>query len=85
MTIKTKKKTFDCIQFKESLQAAMWKKSKASNLEEYVAWLKKETSEFTQERCKAKADSSLTDDEKIDVVAKRVLERYRSAFEELAK
>lgn len=27
----------------------------------------------------------LTDDEKIDVVAKRVLERYRSAFEELAK
>jgi len=25
----------------------------------------------------------LTDDEKIDVVAKRVLERYRSAFEEL--
>ena len=27
----------------------------------------------------------LTDDEKIDVVAKRVLERHRSAFEELAK
>jgi antitoxin Phd len=27
----------------------------------------------------------LTDDEKIDVVAKRVLERYRHAFEELAK
>ena len=27
----------------------------------------------------------LTDDEKIDVVAKRVLEKYRSAFEELAK
>jgi antitoxin Phd len=27
----------------------------------------------------------LTDDEKIDIVAKRVLERYRSAFEELAK
>lgn len=27
----------------------------------------------------------LTDDEKIDVVAKRVLERYRGAFEELAK
>jgi len=27
----------------------------------------------------------LTDDEKIDIVAKRVLEKYRSAFEELAK
>ena len=27
----------------------------------------------------------LTDDEKIDVAAKRVLERYRSAFLELAK
>lgn len=27
----------------------------------------------------------LTDDEKIDVVAKRVLEKYRAAFEELAK
>ncbi|MDR3215791.1 MAG: type II toxin-antitoxin system Phd/YefM family antitoxin [Clostridiaceae bacterium] len=28
---------------------------------------------------------NLTDDEKIDVAAKRVLERYRAAFEELAK
>lgn len=28
---------------------------------------------------------ALTDDEKIDVVAKRILERYRPAFEELAK
>jgi len=27
----------------------------------------------------------LTDDEKIDVAAKRILERYRPAFEELAK
>ena len=27
----------------------------------------------------------LTDDEKIDVVAARILKRYRSAFEELAK
>ena len=27
----------------------------------------------------------LTDDEKIDVVAKRVLKKYRKAFEELAK
>lgn len=27
----------------------------------------------------------ITDDEKIDIVAKRVLERYREAFEELAK
>jgi len=27
----------------------------------------------------------LTDDEKINVVAKRVLEKYRAAFEELAK
>jgi len=27
----------------------------------------------------------LTDDEKIDVVSKRILEKYRRAFEELAK
>lgn len=27
----------------------------------------------------------LTDEEKIDIAAKRVLERYRTAFEELAK
>ncbi|MDR3293933.1 MAG: type II toxin-antitoxin system Phd/YefM family antitoxin [Clostridiales bacterium] len=27
----------------------------------------------------------LTENEKIDIVAKRVLEKYRSAFEELAK
>lgn len=30
-------------------------------------------------------DLELTDDEKIDIVAKRVLEEYRPAFEELAK
>lgn len=28
---------------------------------------------------------NLTDDEKIDIAAKRVLEKYRPAFEELAK
>lgn len=27
----------------------------------------------------------LTDDEKIDIVAKRVLEKYKNAFKELAK
>lgn len=30
-------------------------------------------------------DFELTDDEKIDVVANRILERHRKAFEELAK
>mgnify|MGYP005810257055 FL=1 len=30
-------------------------------------------------------DFELTDEEKIDVVARRVLERHRKAFEELAK
>lgn len=30
-------------------------------------------------------DLELTDDEKINIVAKRVLEEYRPAFEELAK
>ena len=30
-------------------------------------------------------DLELTDDEKIDIVAKRVLKEYRAAFEELAK
>ena len=32
-----------------------------------------------------KPDLDMTDDERIDVVATRVLRRYRSAFEELAK
>ena len=31
------------------------------------------------------APMELTDDERIDVAAKRVLKRYRKAFEELAK
>lgn len=31
------------------------------------------------------APMDLTDDERIDVAAKRVLKRYRKAFEELAK
>ena len=30
-------------------------------------------------------DIELTDDEKIDVIARRILKEYRSAFEELAK
>lgn len=30
-------------------------------------------------------DLELTDDEKIDIVAKRILNEYRPAFEELAK
>ena len=30
-------------------------------------------------------DSELTDDEKIDIVAARVLKRFKPAFEELAK
>lgn len=30
-------------------------------------------------------DFELTDEEKIDVVARRILERHRKAFEELAK
>jgi len=30
-------------------------------------------------------DIELTDDEKIDIVAKRLLKQYRPAFEELAK
>ena len=46
MVVKLKEKQFDCIQFKETLQAAMWEKSKAVNLEEYVAWLKNETSKI---------------------------------------
>lgn len=31
------------------------------------------------------AELELTDDEKIDIVARRILERHRKAFEELAK
>ena len=50
MEVKTKKKEFDCLQFKKTLQETMWKKSKAANLEEYVVWLKKETSKIAQER-----------------------------------
>ena len=48
MAVKLKEKQFDCIQFKETLQATMWKKSKAVNLEEYVTWLKNETSKIVQ-------------------------------------
>jgi len=43
-----KEKQFDCIQFKEALQAATWKKSKAVSLGEYVAWLKNETLKIIQ-------------------------------------
>ena len=50
MEVKTKKKEFDCIQFKKTLQETMWKKSKADNLDEYVAWLKSETSKIAQTR-----------------------------------
>lgn len=50
MTVNLNEKTFDCVKFKESLYANMWKKSKASNLEEYNAWLKEETAKVMQER-----------------------------------
>ena len=33
----------------------------------------------------AASERNLTDDDKIDVAAKRVLEKYRPAFDELAK
>ena len=39
----------------------------------------------TKSNIDAASVRNLTDDEKIDVAAKRVLEKYRPAFEELAK
>jgi len=50
LNVNEKEKQFDCIQFKETLQAALWKKSKAANLEEYTAWLRKETSKIGNTR-----------------------------------
>jgi hypothetical protein len=49
MAVKVKEKKFDCIRFKETLQAAMWEKSKAASLEEYVTWLKNETAKIARE------------------------------------
>jgi len=46
LNVNVKEKQFDCIQFKEALQAALWKKSKAANLEEYTTWLRNETSKI---------------------------------------
>lgn len=37
------------------------------------------------ERCSEEAEIVLTDDEKIDVIARRILTEYRPAFLELAK
>ena len=39
----------------------------------------------TRPNCDAAFGRNLTDDEKIDAAAKHVLEKYRPAFEELAK
>lgn len=39
----------------------------------------------TKPNTDAASEQCLTDDEKIDAAAKRVLEKYRPAFEELAK
>ena len=50
MANKLKEKTLDCIKFKESLQTALKKRSKASNLEEYAEWLKNEHDRLAQER-----------------------------------
>jgi hypothetical protein len=55
MANKLKEKSFDCIKFKESLQAALWKESKASDLEEYAEWLKNEHARIAQEREKRAA------------------------------
>lgn len=38
-----------------------------------------------QSELETKSDRELTDDEKIDIVAKRILEKYKPAFLELAK
>ena len=45
MTVKTKK--FDCLKFKDELQANTWKRSKARNLTEYITWLTAETAKIS--------------------------------------
>ena len=52
MANKLKEKTLDCIKFKESLQMALKKRSKASNFNEYAEWLKNEHAKIAQERQK---------------------------------
>ena len=50
MASKLKEKTIDCIKLKETIYANMWKESKASNLDEYIEWLKNEHLKIYQER-----------------------------------
>ena len=50
-----------------------------------VVILKNNKPKFVVMNCDDANFFALTDDEKIDIVAKRVFERFRPAFEELAK
>ncbi|GBR73919.1 hypothetical protein NO1_1184 [Candidatus Termititenax aidoneus] len=43
-----KEKKFDCIKFKEKLQENLWKKSGATTLDEYAAFLKTEHLKFSR-------------------------------------
>lgn len=62
--------------------------SKATRLADQhgsVVMLKNNKPSYMLISLKDNAELELTDDEKIDIVARRILERHRKAFEELAK
>ena len=62
--------------------------SKATKLADQngsIILLKKNRPSYMLISLRENPELELTDDEKIDVVARRVLERHRKAFEELAK
>lgn len=62
--------------------------SKATRLADQhgsVVMLKNNRPSYMLISLKDNAELELTDDEKIDIVAHRILERHRKAFEELAK
>jgi hypothetical protein len=45
-----KKKSFDCIVFKDKLQENAWKKSSAKNLHEYVDYVNKFSAKFKSKK-----------------------------------
>ena len=62
--------------------------SKATRLADQhgsVVMLKNNKPSYMLISLKDNAELELTDDEKIDIVARRILERYRETFKELAK
>lgn len=54
-------------------------------VEEHVAMFRERMENVEKDVSANQAETETTDDEKIDVAAREILERHRAAFEELAK